>query len=279
MTAREIFEEYVICSTPIENRKEGYHNSIFEAFQTREIQRHMDKAKIEGEERYYPQAIEKLQYEIAEKSPTLFHLWSKYGNLQNDFLSESNLNNILNWIDQRLDERCDKLARESAENNYQHELHFFINNGTLILKLKRLLQEALEKRHQEVILTNTTVNTTRKYDKPTITKRGLSEIFSALKEKGWLRGNESVWIDMCNGNTAIPKIKLIWTMRNGKSFLALAELLSLIGIEKGEILEAMTTFFNIRPQNDRDIFSKLNAGSRSKNYSIIEDIVKRHTSI
>lgn len=274
MTAREIYEEYIICSTPIEKRKEGYYNSIFEAFQTREIQRHLDKAKIEGEEKYYAKAIEKLKYEIAEESPTLFHLWSKYGNLQNDFISESNLNNILNWIDQRLDERCDTLARKSAENDYKHELHFFVNNGTLILKLKRLLQEVLEKQHQEVISTNTTI----KDRKPTITKRGLSEIFSELKGKGWLRGNESVWIDMCSGNMIIPKIKLDWKMHNGKSFIALAELLVLLGIEKEKIAETMKMFFNITPKNERDILSRLHAGSRSKNYPILEDVIKRHTS-
>lgn len=220
-----------------------------------------------------------MQYEIAEESPTLFHLWSKYGNLQSDFISESNLNNILNWIDQRLEEKnTDTILRESAEKQYQHELHFFVNNGTLILKLKRLSQEALRKQHQEVKSTNTTVNTTHTDRKPTITQRGLSEIFSELKVKGWLKGNESVWIDMCLGRMTIPKIKLAWKMKNGKSFIALAELLSILGIEKEKITETMKIFFNITPKNERDILSRLNAGSRSKNFLILEDVVKRHTS-
>lgn len=144
MTAREIYETHIICPTPIEERNENTYNSIFESYQTREIQRHKNKAQIEGGSIYYPKAIEKLKYEISDKAPTLFHLWVNYGNLQDYFISESNINNILNWIDERLDERGeDEFLRKSAEENYEHELFTFVNNGALIIELKKLLNTAL----------------------------------------------------------------------------------------------------------------------------------------
>lgn len=144
MTAREIYETQIICPTPIENRNKNTYNSIFESYQTREIQRHKNKAKIEGESIYYPKAIEKLKYEIADEAPTLFHLWVNYGNLQDYFISEANVEGILKWIDQRLNDNGeDTISRKCAEEQYQHELFTFVNNGALIIKLKELLDAAL----------------------------------------------------------------------------------------------------------------------------------------
>lgn len=245
MTSKEILIKYIVCPFDKETiADKGSYNSIFERYQLDKMREYEDRAKIEGKETYYPKVIKDLKYEVAEKAPTLYHIWAEYANLSPDFLKNSQA--ILKWIDERLEEKNqDHIGRKCAEERYQHELFYFYNNLSLIRQLHMRLAE-VESANPILVVNTPDIRRDR------ASERNYRNLFLALKEKGLIAGNADIFVEMCIGSTDTPSKKLLW-LKKARSkrphTKLLIEMLSLIGMDMERIRFVLPEFFGLRLHN------------------------------
>jgi len=268
MTAKELLIKYVV--SPFEREiiaDKGSYNSIFERYQSDKMREYEDKAKIEGIDIYIPKVINDLKYEVAEKAPTLYHIWATYANLSYDFLKESNA--ILRWIDERLEEKNnDSIGRKCKEEQYQHELFYFYNNLALIRKLQIRLIQANSRENK-----STSSQTTIQPDKHNKIK--FEKIYGILKERNFIGGSCHTFLNMCFGYTTKPKIVLEWKIKTSRSKtiskISLCDLLLCLGKNVDEIKNIVPMYFGFNIS--RDLAYQLKNDKHSEYYLTIKGVV------
>lgn len=278
MTAREIFEQKIISPFDPKTIGPDCYISLFESYQDRQIRMHEDKATIEGGEIYYPKAITELKYEIANKAPILFHLWTRYYNLGDNFLSNSELSNLLNWIDARLDDAgTDDFRRKQKEEEYEHELWHFVNNYSIILQLKKRLSDIEQENG----------NTDNKFDKlPDFTKIPyFQKIYQALKVAGVISGGMGTFVNMCVNEETPPQKPLKWLLVASRSkkthYRSLCEMLNFIGKDESQIKVLCRLYFDYEPNREQlmSIRKKEPSEYYVKVASIIQSIPKHNKEV
>lgn len=111
------------------------------------------------------------------------------------------------------------------------------------------------------------------------THKGLYNLFEELKEKGYIKGKHDVFVKMCRNEieSVTDSEKLRWVYRNGKSYISLFYMLKLIGIPMEKLREVASMFFNVNPENSRDISSKLKGKDISKSNKVLAEIINRYS--
>lgn len=169
-----------------------------------------------------------------------------------------------------------EIEKSASEDKYYCELigrfwDYYSQYVAISSRLQTLETEDAKKKNA----TSTEIATIRvdRHDEPKYCK-----LFGALKQKGIIGGNESIFLDMCAGVMDEPMNKLQWKLKSHRSkaisTISLCEFLCAIGKDIDQIKRIIPIYFGLKVH--RPQIMKLNAQTRSEYSVTITNIVTKY---